>query len=157
MGFLRKILGGGNEQQAPKAPTRPYPETVDAVEFAWQTLQDLVDEFNKGGPSGSLVGLPLQRRVALRDEITAIGERLGTNRAKVKARPREYASQSVGGLCRNLAEQAANDPYCQLPFDPDDTASPTIAQRCTTFADAVQELEREVERDRKLEHDRRKM
>lgn len=157
MGFLRKILGGSSEQQAPKVPTRPFPETVDAAEFAWQTMQDLVDEFNKGGPSGSLVGLPLTQRVALRDGVTAIGERLGTNRAKVKARPREYASQTVGGLCNNLAQQAGNDPYCQLPFDLEDNASPTIAQRCRDYADQVQGLEREVERERKLEHDRRKL
>ena len=102
MGFLRKLMGG-QKDQGPKAPTRPLPETVEAVEVVWQTMQDLVDEFNKGGPSGSLVGLPLPRRVKLRDDATAIGERLGTNRAKVKALPRQYTSKQVGGLCRDLA------------------------------------------------------
>lgn len=157
MGFLRKIIGGAQQPSGPPAPRRPEPDTVDAAEFAWQVMQDLVDEFNKGGPSGSLVGLPLQRRVKLRDDISAIGERLGTNRAKVKSRQPEYTSQTAGGLCRNLASLAADDPYGALPFDPADASSPSIADRCAKFADEVEALEKEVDHERKLEHDRRRL
>ena len=157
MGFLRKLLGGAGTSAAPKAPTRAQPETKDLVELCWQTLQDLVDEFNKGGPSGTLVGLPLQQRIKLRDEITAIGERLGVTRADVKARPRAYVAKTIGQLCRDLADQAKTDPYCQLPLDPDDPSSPAIAQRCEQLADRVRDLERQVEHERKVEHDRRKL
>lgn len=155
MGFFRKLLGGA-EQTGPRAPTRALPETVDAVEVVWKSMQDLVDEINKNGPSGTLTGTPLQLRVRLRDEITVIGERMGTTRAKVKARPTEYLSQPVGMLCVALADQAAEDPFCQLPLDPGG-AEPTIVQRCTDYAAEVQKLEREVERDRRMEHDRRKL
>lgn len=156
MGFLRKFLGNAGEQ-APRAPTRALPETIDAAEIVWKCMQDLVDEINKNGPSGSLTGTPLAVRVKLRDEITVIGERLGTARAKVKARPSEYSAQSAGALCRSLAEEAAADPFCALALYPDQEASVTIAQRCSEYADQVQQLEREVEHDRRLEHDRRKL
>jgi hypothetical protein len=156
MGFLRKFLGG-SEQTGPRTPTRAQPETIDAAEVVWKSMQDLVDEINKNGPSGSLTGTPLQLRVRFRDEITVIGERLGTNRAKVKARPSEYSAQTVGKLCRELADQAAEDPYCALAMNPDDAASPTIAERCAAYADEVQQMERQVEHDRRLEHDRRKL
>jgi hypothetical protein len=157
MGFLRRFLGGTGEQDGPRAPSRAQPDTLDSAELVWKCMQDLVDEINKNGPSGSLTGTPLQVRVKLRDEITVLGERLGTNRAKVKARPSEYSSQPAGVLCRNLAEQVAVDPFGALPLTPDDSASPTIAQACTDYAERVQKLEREVEHDRRIEHDRRKL
>jgi hypothetical protein len=157
MGFLRKMLGGKDEQAGPRVPTRAQPDTIDAVELVWKCMQDLVDEINKNGPSGSLTGTPLQLRVKLRDEITVIGERLGTVRAKVKARPNEYTSQSAAALGKNLADIAAEDPYCALPLTPGDTNSPTIAQACSDYADRLQKLEREVEHERRLEHDRRKL
>jgi hypothetical protein len=157
MGFLRKFLGGTSDQAGPHVPTRALPDTIDAVEVVWKCMQDLVDEINKNGPSGSLTGTPLQTRVKLRDEITVIGERLNTTRAKVKARPTEYTSHSAGVLCRRLAEQAAADPFCALALAPNDAASPTIAQACTDYADRVQKLERDVEHERRMEHDRRKL
>jgi len=82
---------------------------------------------------------------------------LGTTRAKVQVRPTEYPSKPAGVLCRNLAEQAATDPFCALPLVADDANSATIAQTCADYADRVQKLEREVEHDRRLEHDRRKL
>jgi hypothetical protein len=157
MGFLRRFLGGTDEQAGPRVPTRAQPDTIDALEVVWKCMQDLVDEINKNGPSGSLTGTPLQVRVKLRDEITVIGERLGTTRAKVKARPNQYSAQSAGTLCRTLAEQATADPFCALPLAPDDANSPSIAQTCTDYADRIQKLEREVEHERRLEHDRRKL
>jgi hypothetical protein len=157
MGFLRKMLGGKDDQAGPRVPTRAQPDTIDAVEVVWKCMQDLVDEINKNGPSGSLTGTPLQLRVKLRDEITVIGERLGTVRAKVKARPNEYTSQSAAALGKNLADLAAEDPYCALPMTPGDPNSPTIAQVCSDYADRLQKLEREVEHERRLEHDRRKL
>lgn len=157
MGFLRKLLGGSGTQTGPKIPNRAQPETVDTAELCWQTLQDLVDGINKAGPSGSLVGLPLPQRVKLRDEISVIGERLGTNRAKVKNRHPEYVSHTVGAICAGLAEQAKSDPFCQLPIDPADDAAPSIAQRCAELAEESLDLERKVDRERKLEHDRQKL
>lgn len=157
MGFLRKFLGGTGEQDGPRVPTRALPDTIDAAEVVWKCMQDLVDEINKNGPSGSLTGTPLQVRVKLRDDITVLGERLGTNRAKVKARPSEYSAQSAATLCRILAEQVGVDPFGALPLTADDSASPTIVQACTDYADRVQKLEREVEHDRRIEHDRRKL
>jgi hypothetical protein len=158
MGFMRKLFGGGSSTEAAaKAPSRAQPETVDLAEICWQTMQDLVSDINKSGPSGTLAGIPLQRRVKLRDDITVIGERLGTDRNRVKARPKEYISKSIGQLCRNLADQAKVDPFCAQPLDPDDAASVTIAERCGQYADEVHELEREVEHERKMEHDRRRL
>ncbi|MCL4508266.1 MAG: hypothetical protein M1296_01935 [Chloroflexi bacterium] len=157
MGFFKKLLGGSDSSASTKVPKRPEPETLDAVELAWKTLQDLVDEINKGGPSGSLVGIPLQQRVKLRDEITAIGERLGTDRAAVKSRHAEYTAKSIGGILRDLATLAGSDPFCQFRFDPDDPQSPTVAQRCAAFAGEVEALERQVEHTRKIEHDQRKL
>lgn len=155
MGFLKKFLGGTPEQTGPRVPTRAQPDTIEATEVVWKCMQDLVDEINKNGPSGSLTGTPLQVRVKLRDEITVIGERLGTNRAKVKARPSEYTSQPAGALCRNLAEQAATDPFCALPLAPTEAASVSIVDTCSEYADRVQKMERDVERDRRLAHDQR--
>ncbi|HEY8741553.1 MAG TPA: hypothetical protein VIU62_00525 [Chloroflexota bacterium] len=157
MGFLKKFLGGTPEQAGPRVPTRAQPDTIDTAEIVWKCMQDLVDEINKNGPSGSITGTPLQVRVKLRDEITVIGERLGTTRAKVKARPTEYTSQSAGILCRNLAEQAAIDPFCALPLVPTDTASASIVDTCTDYADRVQKMERDVEHDRRMEHDQRRL
>ena len=156
MGFFRKFLGG-TAQAENQAPRRPEPETTSLVELSWQTLQDLVDEINKSGPSGSLVGIPLQQRIKFRDEITVIGERMQTNRAKVKVRPKEYVSKTIGQILGDLATAAAADPYCQLPLESNAPDGPTIAQRCKDFATEVLQKEREVEHERKLEHDRRKL
>jgi hypothetical protein len=157
MGFLKKFLGGTPDQAGPRVPTRAQPDTIEATEIVWKCMQDLVDEINKNGPSGSITGTPLHVRVKLRDEITVIGERLGTNRAKVKARPSEYTSQSAGVLCRNLAEQAATDPFCALPLVPTDAASASIVDTCKDYADRVQKMERDVERDRRLAHDQNRL
>ncbi len=157
MGFLHRLRGSGGSTGTAKQPKRPEPETIDVVELAWKTLQDLVDEVNKGGPSGSLVGLPLAQRIKLRDEVTAIGERLGTDRVAVRNRHAEYTAKMIGGILQDLAALAANDPFCQLPFDLNDSSSPTIAQRCADFANEVVNLERQVEHERKIEHDRRKL